>query len=229
MRITISGDWREKLEALRVAAERSRVALQKAAAGGGDPEMLRRLGDVDAKQNIKSFATEGAASGESWPDILQGVGNFKGYKSWKARNWPGRKLNVWRGDTKDSVTKAGAKGRIVEQRGNTIVLGTSAKLAMKMQTGESHGEWQKAFLREKTPLRKKLKGGKLSPGSNWFTLLYREVPARPVVRKSSEQMAGLKREVAREIMRVMAREAGTSTPLGRYLSKRAGEIPRWNG
>lgn len=234
--LKMGGNWQTALAQLAAAHAKAAEALRRAGEGGADGGMMKRLGDVDAKQNIQAFATDGAASGKPWPELTAGEGNMKGYVAWKGRNWPNRGMNVWRGDTRDSLTKAGAPDRIVRQRGKTLEFGTSAKLAAKMQTGESYGDWQVVYLKEKSPVfpkgsrkgkdgRKRYKG-RVARGRNWFTFLFKSIPARPVVRKSPAQVDGMKREIAREMVRLMA--GATSGPLSRYLRERAGSMPRWN-
>lgn len=244
--IRLSGDWQRKFREMSQSLRAAQDAARRVTSGSGDPEMLRRVGDVDAKQNAQAFKTEGAKSGAAWPDLLQGEGNMRAYAQWKRRNWPNRKLNVWRGDTRDSLTQAGATGRIVRQAGGTIELGTSAPLAAKMQAGEKHGAWQRAFLKESAPVfpkgsrkrkrrdasgkftgeTERTKGGRVVRGRNWFVFWYKTIPARPVVRKSAVQFDQLKLAVARELTLIMSREAGRSSPLGRYLSRVAGEMKR---
>ena len=203
----------------------------------------------DKKQNIENWkkGSEGEASGSPWAPLTEGVGNHKAYAKWKRRNWTGKGINVWRGDTRDSLTKKGPDriARVISWNGQSgsIELGSKAKLARKMQKGEKHSTWQVAFLKEKTPRPQKPKKietgsqrkgdrqnrsrkGKFKKGFTrklaplkWFVFFFKTIPARQIVGKSERQAIGLRNQVMHHVFEVMGTGVGARTPMGRQIKR----------
>lgn len=191
--------------ALADAREKLIAGLRKGTNGAQAAVLVREVGEFEAKQNEQAFATEGKASGQAWPDILQGDGNMKGYRAWKRRNWPNKKLLVWRGDARDSLRHVSGKGRIQRLVGKRLEFGTNNRIVrehMEEQTGK-----QVVYLREKKPVIRTHKvTGKPTKGRNWFRFSFTRIPARPAVRKSPLQVRHLKTKIAQVLLIFLARE-----------------------
>ena len=197
--------------------------------------ILPAVDDLDKKQNIQNWkkGSEGLASGEKWPALTEGVGNMKSYVKWKNRNWKGKGINVWRGDTRKSLTQRGPDriARVASHSAGAgvIEVGTSAKLAHQMQVGQSDSAWQVKFLKEKTPRpqrRKHKRTGKPLKPKKWFVFFHKEIPARAIVRKSPRQFFGLRNAVLGVAFDLVGRRIGARTRFGQEWIKIGAELKR---
>ena len=239
--VTVEAALKQSLQAMKAKIEDARNGVE----GGWFPDLAK----FEAQQQEATWASEGAKSGEKWPELSEGVGNMKGYESWKGRNWPGRKMNVWRGDTRDSFRHVSNPDHIARLDGGTMVFGSKAKLASKMHLGTSDTGWQKAFLKEATPVPRKPKKSKFAfktlttIGANgkaktktetrtslrhykprkWFVFWFKTIPARPLARKSPVQVQQLKLKIAQLMTKEMAM-ACPSPRVRAMLGKMAAEI-----
>lgn len=209
--------------ALQDGARAVVAKLEQIQSRGAEPVWLGTVARFEAAQAQQTWASEGAKSGKAWPDLRQGVGNMDAYAKWKQRNWPGRKLNVWRGDTRDSFTQVGNPDHIARTSGKFLEFGSKAKLASKMHLGEKAGSWKFAYLKEKSPV-KTFRNGKVRT-RNWFTLRYKEIPARPLARKSIAQERELKLALGKALTSELSRASGgSSNAFSRGLARVAGRM-----
>jgi hypothetical protein len=209
--LRFQGDPAKLLRDLADATARAREALRRSAQGGGDPELLKAVGELDAAQNAQAFKTEGDKSGSKWAPLTPGYAEHKrnaiaGRKSLVRSGihklsplLKGRpttmNILVWSGDLRKSLTAPSVEGRkasqgIVRQNGGAIEVGSRHPLAAYHQNGTR-------FMR-----------------------------ARPSVRKSAAQVRQLQFAIARQMTILMARSAGLGTSLGRQLSREAGLMPK---
>lgn len=217
--------------------------LSSGVKGGLGDRMVKAVGALDVKQAAKQFGTEGAEGGQKWKSLED---ENKGYAAWKRRNWPGRKLMVWTGEAiRDSLTKASHPDHIARQHDGVLEFGSRNPLVSKHQKGEKYSTWQRRFMKEKTPRfpkgskqrqkrdkpsgqfrtgKERVHKGRVVKGSNWFTFWFKEIPARPLVRKSPEQVLQLQRTTGRELLVGLAKAAGPRTLLGAAFAEAAGQI-----
>lgn len=182
-----------------------RRALQSLPSGGPlGKELVKQVGDFDAKQNEQTFASQGAKSGKRWAPLSPA---YAAYKSGKRslinelnranRQFPsnlrpkktpgvGAKILVWSGSMRDSLRHPGNPAHIARLNGDVLELGTRHHLAQYHQEG--------------TP----------------------KMPARPPVRKAAVQVYMLKRAIARVLLLGLGKEAGG--PLGSYLRALAATV-----
>lgn len=236
----------EGLKLVEETIEAVRARMERIVEAGGQPAWFGDVARFEAAQAEQTFATEGAASGEKWPDLTEGVGNMDAYVKWKGRNWPNRKMNVWRGDTRDSFRNVSDKDHISRIGSGRMQFGSKAKLAPKMHEGTSSGTWQKAFLKERSPVfpkgsrsrqtrdaasgqfrsgRERVHKGRVVKGRNWFVFWYKQIPARPLARKSATQVRHLKLAFAKAIVGECSRATGgRANAFSRGLAKLAGRM-----
>lgn len=229
-------------KATREALRKVREDLASLNGGALGKRLVKDVGELEVKQAIKHFATEGQEGGSPWKSLAD---ENKGYAKWKQRNWPGKKLLVWTGEKiRKPVTQMSDPDHIARLDGGVLEFGTKSELAVKHHRGEKFGTWQAAHLKEKTPQfpkgskwrqkrgasgrfasgRERHLKGKAVAGRNWFTFWYRSIPARPVVRKSQEQSQQIKLAISRTMLTSLAQAAGSRTLMGREFAKAAGQI-----
>lgn len=191
--------------ALKEARAKVMAELESIAKSGAQPTWLGLVAEVDAKQNVESFKTEGKASGDGWKALSPGYAEQKRaaiagrknlIKSGFHKTSPiikGRPTSmnilVWSGAMRGSLTTASDSNRIVRWKPGLIELGTKHRLAPYHQQGTSR------------------------------------MVARPPVHKSAQQVTYLKNAIARGMLtRMSVIAGGSSNAFSRYLGRMAGQI-----
>ena len=116
-------------EGVKRAIQAMHDAALEAVGSGAQPVWLGLVGDVDAKQNVESFSTEGGKSGEKWSALSEP------YATVKRRKVGRKKILVYGGQMRQSLTTRAHSDRIVRMTGNVIELGTRHHLARYHQDG----------------------------------------------------------------------------------------------
>ena len=167
-------------------------------------QVLPKVGAVDAKQNEQSFTTQGAASGPKWK-ILSDNPPGKGYRSYKARVRPNRKILRFDGGLADSLRFVSRPQHIQRMASATVMeFGTSHPLAAVHQDG-AFGTARVSAHRRRT------RHGSVDIDAHNRRLA---LPPRPPVRKSERQKGGLRAAVLAAAFNAASVAAGTSTSLG---------------
>ena len=189
--------------------------------------IMRQVAPIDTKQNKQTFKNQvDAETKRKWEPLKT---KHAAYAKWKRRNWSGKKLLVWTGDARDSLTKASHKEHIAEVRQGIMTLGTSNRIIAEHMQERKWSTWQKSFLREKTPYQSKRKHkrtGKALKPRNWFTFWYKEVPQRRAVGKDARDILELKAGVSRGFYTRLATVLRPYTDVSRLARRAAGKRHR---
>jgi hypothetical protein len=113
--------------------ERARRAVEEGVAQidgrGAVPVWLGEVADVDAKQNVAAFTSQGVKTGRKWAALSPA------YAKVKRKMRPRKGILVWDGNLRRSLAEVSDPAHIVRMQGRIISLGTRHKLARWHQDG----------------------------------------------------------------------------------------------
>lgn len=168
---------------------------------GVSKDILANVGPVDKVQNTANFATEGAASGDTWAPLSAR------YAAAKRKAVGSKKILVYSGDLRNASTNAGHPDRRVFMASGVVNLGTAHRLAAVHQFGARGSAHVKPHHRNLT--KASAKQGRGAGGRRGQVRGYSRkvnLPARPMIRKSEAQHAAIMLAIKRGILIGMAKQ-----------------------
>lgn len=167
---------------------------------GGSPlqrQIIEDFSKPDKEQNVQAFASQGASSGGAWAALSPR------YAAYKRKMVGAKKILVWSGALRSSATNKGNSDRVLEMRSSVITTGSKHRLAAIHQAGFSGVVYRKAHHRDLGRQRRSKTTGRFGRGNERAQVRGHSarfnLPARPMIRKTAQDVVVLKAAVARAI------------------------------